>query len=201
MRVPFVGTMLIAGLAAASLSPALAQQPSATYKFMEAVKQRDVNKILDAIEVPGSGLVNTRDPSTGETALHIFTRKRDLQMVRYFLSKKGDANLRDKAGDTPLLIAATIGFVDAEKALIAGGAKVDMTNGSGESPLIRAVQLRDVESVRFLLEAGANPDLRDRVAGRSARDYATADPRGGAILRAIAAAPARSTKPVSGPQL
>jgi len=39
--------------------------------------------------------------------------------------------------------------------------------------------------VKLLLDHGANPDHTDAVAGYSARDYATRDPRARAILKLI----------------
>jgi ankyrin repeat protein len=69
--------------------------------------------------------------------------------------------------------------------LIGLGANIDTTNRAGETALIIAVQQRDVRLAKLLLERGANPDRTDAVAGYSARDYATRDPRARDILKLI----------------
>ncbi len=56
---------------------------------------------------------------------------------------------------------------------------------SGETPLILAVQQRDPAMVRLLLAQGADPKISDRVAGKSARDYAAEDNRAAAILKLL----------------
>jgi ankyrin repeat protein len=62
---------------------------------------------------------------------------------------------------------------------------VDATNRSGETALIVAVQQRDTRLVRQLLDRGADPDHADSVAGYSARDYASRDPRARDIQKLI----------------
>jgi uncharacterized protein len=180
-------------------APAIAQG-SDSYKFLKAVRERDNNTLIDMLAQPDS-VVNTRDSGTGETALHIVIKRRDTQYLSFLLSKKADPNVKSSAGVPPLVDAATIGFAEGEQQLLDHGAKVDLTNGSGETALIRAVQNRDLESVRLLLAAGADPDLRDRIAGRSARDYAAADTRSTAVAKLIAETPRKAPKVISGPKL
>ena len=78
---------------------------------------------------------------------------------------------------------------------------LQLGNGGGETPLIRAVQRRDLGLVRAVLAAGGNPDQTDNVAGMSARDYAKADPRAGAIAKLIDETPKKTVRPVAGPRL
>lgn len=159
-------------LAAAALSaPVGAQMFSEGFEFLKAVKERDGDTVTDTLNKPGSVVVNTRDLSSGETALHIVTRRRDAVWIRFLTQKGANPNIADKGGVTPLVLASNLGFVDGVEALIKAGARVDVANDSGETPLIAAVHRRDVGLVRMLLANGANPDRNDN-SGRSARDYA-----------------------------
>jgi hypothetical protein len=65
-----------------------------------------------------------------------------------------------------------------------------------------AVHNRDAATVRVLLAGGANPAQPDRIAGKSARDYAAEDPRSTAVLKMIDdAKPVKPKGPVAGPSL
>lgn len=63
---------------------------------------------------------------------------------------------------TPLVRAARTGEVDALRALIAAGARVDERDpgGRGWTPLFHAIHKRQAGAVHTLLEAGADPNLR-----------------------------------------
>jgi ankyrin repeat protein len=167
--------LVLAALACACLSAAPARaQFSDSYKFLEAVKKKDGQKVTDFLNEPGTTIVNTRDIVSGETALHIVTQRRDVTWIRFLTQKGADPNVANKKGITPLALAASLGFVEGVDALISAGARVDEPSQTGETPLIAAVHRRDIPMVRMLLQAGANPDRADN-SGRSARDYATLD--------------------------
>ena len=174
-------TALLLGAFAA---PAAAQF-SDSYNFFKAVRERDGAKATSLLAQPGSTLVNARDYDSGDTALHIVTRRRDTPWMGLLLGKGANPNVKDKTGSTPLIVAAEIGFVDGVQLLLARGADPNMTNAQGETALIKAVQLRDASTTRLLLAGGANPDKADSVAGYSARDYAQQDRRAGTIQRLI----------------
>jgi uncharacterized protein len=184
------------------LTPVAAQaQFSPAYNFLKAVKDADGQKTTDAIQKPGSTVINSRDVNTGETALHIVVARRDNTWLGFLLAKGANPNIADNAGNTPLLNAVQLRFEDGVRTLLIGGAQIDKTNGSGETPLIRAVQLRDIGIVRLLVANGANPDKPDTIAGMSARDYAIRDGRTAGLVEALAAAkPAATPKgAVQGP--
>lgn len=164
-------------------SPAQAQF-SDGYKFLDAVRKREGQKVEDALNEPGNALVNSRDVSNGDTALHIVITRRDLIWTRFLIGKGANVNLRNGKGATPLQLAANLGFLDGVEALIAFKADVDQPNDSGETPLISALHRRDIPMIRVLLKAGADPDRADN-SGRSARDYATLDGRGNPLLTEI----------------
>lgn len=160
-------------LAMAVATPAHAQF-SDSYKFLESVRKKEGDKVVDALSVPGTTVINTKDSSTGQTALHIMTQQRDTTWMRYLIAKGANVNARDFKGITPLEIAVGLGFVEGAQVLIGSGAHVDEADATGETPLISAVHRRDALLARVLLQAGANPDRPDN-SGRSARDYVKAD--------------------------
>ena len=198
-------TFLSAFLAPAALAlaaPGVAHaQFSDNYNFLKAVKDRDGQKVTDFIQKPGSTVVNSRDVTTGENALHIVVARRDSSWLGFLLAKGANPNLTDNDGNTPLMDAVQGRFEEGVRTLLANGAQVDKVNGSGETPLIRAVQLRDVAIVRLLVAQGANVDKRDSIAGMSAKDYAARDDRTPGLSDALAAAkPApKASGPVQGP--
>jgi ankyrin repeat protein len=196
LRLAFAALLLTA-----TASPAAAQQQSQSYKFLEAVRKGDGNTVTTMLDQPGQTIINTRDATSGDGALHIVARRGDALYMRYLLARGADANMRDKQGNTPMMIAVETGNGDLIDILRAGHANANLGNGGGETPLIRAVQRRDLGLVRAVLAAGGNPDQTDNVAGMSARDYAKADPRAGAIAKLIDETPKKTVRPVAGPRL
>lgn len=180
-----------------SSAPAMAQF-SDSYNFLKAVRDRDGNKATDLLNDETRRVVNTRDVSTGETALSIVVQRRDETWTRFLLSKGGDPSIADKNGMTPLMHATLLGFIEGATSLIEGGAAVDQSNRRGETALILAVQAKNSNMVRLLVRNGANPDTTDHVAGLSARDYARRDDRTGQMLTLLDAKPDALPAP-SGP--
>ncbi len=193
------GRALAASMVLLLSVPASGQQTfSDSFTFLKAVRERDGDKVTALVAEPGSVVINTRDRSNGEGALHIVVRGRDLNWLAFLLGKGARPDLQSNRGDTPLTLAAQIGWLEGVEQLLARRASVDLPNGRGETALILATQRRDVPLVRLLLSRRADPKRTDNVAGMSALDYAKQDPRAGAVLKLLEAkaAPAR---PVAGP--
>ena len=175
---------LVAGALALLSSPAVAQlRTDNGHDFVDAVEKRDSEKAINLIESHPT-IVDTMNDK-GDTGLIVVIRAADPDWTGFLLRKGADPNAHGAHGDTPLITAAKAGFDEAAPWLLSLGAKVDDTNRSGETALIIAVQQRDLRLVKALLDAGANPDRTDTVAGYSARDYATRDPRARDILKLI----------------
>lgn len=165
---------ILVGVGAVMLAvgvPAQAQRMSEGFEFLKAVKSRDGNKVTTALEKPGTTVINARDVSSGESALHVVVARRDATWLRFLLGKGATPDVADKAGITPLQLASNLGWADGVEILVGAGASIDGSNAAGETPLISAVHRRDVALVRTLLKAGADPERTDN-SGRSARDYA-----------------------------
>lgn len=196
--------LLAAGLIAATVAiPQAAEaQFSDTYKFLEAVRKSDAAAVTKAIEQPGVTPINTKDRSTGETALHIAVSRRDVTWTNYFLNHGSRVDITDAAGRSPLMVAVEKRFAEGVQLLLAKKANPNQGNDSGETPLIRAVQFGDVETVRLLLGAGADPNRKDTVAGMSAIDYAKRDNRIPGLVEILTAnAKVAPAKGVQGPHL
>ncbi len=189
------GTLAVATpFAAGVIAPTAHAQFSDSYNFLKAVKDRKGAEVEKFLGEPGSVIINTRDTTTGATALHIVIERRDATWLGFLLQKGANPNLADKTGKTPLMLATQLSFLEGIDWLIDKKVQIDQTNRAGETALILAVQLRNAESVRSLLKAGANADKRDNRAGYSAREYAKQDGRGSSILSIIEAND-KKTKP------
>ncbi|MDX2211197.1 MAG: ankyrin repeat domain-containing protein [Sphingopyxis sp.] len=183
-------------LAATLLLPtSAAAQFSDSYNFLKAVRERDGAEASKYLNDETTRVINTRDTSSGETALAIVIKNRDLSWTRFLLAKGANPGIADRQGMTPLMHATLLGFTDGAEALLGRGAQVDQANSRGETALILAVQRRDAAMVRMLVKRGANPDKTDHIAGLSARDYAKRDDRTGTML-ALLDAKDETTRPL-----
>jgi uncharacterized protein len=183
MRIGVLGLAMLAVVAPVATQA----QFSDSYNFLKAIRDRDGQKVTDFLNKPGSGavIVNTRDGSTGDGALHIVTKRRDVTWLSFLLAKGANPDMRDASGNTALMLAAQIGFAEGISLLVDRKAQVDLANSRGETPLMRAVQNRDIATVRTLLTAGANPNKADSSSGLTARQYAERDARSAAIVKAM----------------
>jgi ankyrin repeat protein len=198
--------MFVRGMAAAlalavAAAPASGQHYSDGYTFIKAIKDRDGAKVNELVSEPGTTVVNAKDAGTGEAALHILVRGRDYTWLNFILARGARPDIQNSRGETPLAIAAQIGWLEGAQLLLSRRASVDLANGRGETPLILAVQRRDPAMVRLLLSKGANPSKTDNAAGYSAFDYAKQDPRAAAILRILEMSVVKPANPAAGPKL
>lgn len=187
-------------LAAMAAGPALAQF-SDSYSFLKAVRDGDPTETQKYLDKPGAPALNSRDPATGETALHILVKRHDTSWLPVMLARGAQTEIRDNNGDTPLMMAATLSDPEAIRLLLDYHANVNTADGQGETPIIVAVQHRDLPTIRLLMASGADPRRADHITGKSARDYAQEDSRGGAtILKMLdQAKPAAGSATVAGP--
>ena len=102
-------------------SPAAAQF-SEGFKFLEAVKKKEGQEVTDMLAEGSPNLVNTRDVTSGETALHIVTQRRDLTWMQFMIGKGANVNARDVRGVSPLVLACNLNFVEGVDVLVAAGA-------------------------------------------------------------------------------
>jgi ankyrin repeat protein len=194
-----MGARILAAMIGLALAqPALAQF-SDSYKFLEAVRKKEAETVIAFVEAPGTTPINTRDRTTGETALLITIGRKDSQWTAYLLRHGARSDIAASDGRFPLMRAVELRFLDGIDLLLASKANVNQTNSKGETALMRAVQLKDIGMVRTLIANGADPNKRDSLTGMSAKDYAERDARIPGMLEALAAAKPVVAKPVQGP--
>ena len=172
---------LAVALAVAAV-PATAQQFSESYNYLKGIRERDGAAVTAIVATPNPAVINARDTSTGEGALHILVRGRDLTWLSFIIAKGARVDLQSNDGSTPLILASQLGWYEGAELLLSRRANPNLGNSRGETPLIFAVQRRDLTMVRLLRSNGANPNQTDNVAGYSAIDYARQDRRAAAIL-------------------
>lgn len=87
----------------------------------------------------------------------------DESLIQFFVNEcKGDVNVKDSYGSTPLHYAASKSNVTAIKELLkCDGINVDATDASGSTPLHCAATEGNVEIVEALLEAGSDSREKD----------------------------------------
>lgn len=189
MRKP---TLFAAIALALTAVPAAGQSYSDGFTFLKGVRERDAATVQNLVSTPNPAVVNYREASSGEGALHILVRGRDLTWLSFMLGRGARPDLQSNDGTTPLVLAAQIGWVAGAEQLLARGANPNLANSQGETPLMFAVRRRDLAMVRLLVGQRADPNQTDNVTGHSALDYARQDPRAAVILRELEQARPRS---------
>lgn len=144
--------------------------------------------------------VNAREQWRGQTALMWAAAQSRPQMVKFLIEQGAEVNARSairewprkvtaepraqnrpSGGLTALLFAAREGCVECARALVEGGADIDMADPDNISPLLMATLNARWDVAAYLIEAGANPNKWDTW-GRAPL-YATVDyhtvPHGG----------------------
>jgi len=174
---------------------------SPAFRFLKAVRERDGTVATEMTAAPGSTVVNSREGASGDGALHILVRGRDLTWLGFMLNRGARPDLENNDGATALLLAAQIGWREGAERLLAARANPNVANNQGETPLIYAVRRFDSTMVRLLMAAGANPDQTDSLSGNSALDYARQDRRGQALIPLLERQQPRPDRPVQGPPI
>ncbi len=187
-------------VAVVALAVPAAAQFSDSYNFIKAVKDKDIGAARKILDTPGTTVVNVRDRDTDDTALHIVTRRADAGWLVFLLQAGANANVRDREGNSPLMLATQGRFAEGVRILVLVKAQIDLANRLGETPLLKAVQNRDPVVAKMLIDGGANPDLTDNT-GTTARSFADNDPRSGAVARLLKDIPVRNARKVQGPSI
>jgi uncharacterized protein len=121
--------------------------------FFRAVQSDDASTVTALVKRGFDP--NTRDPK-GENALYLALREPSLKVVAALLAApKTDVDARNKADESPLMLAALRGHTSIAQALIDKGADVNKT---GWTPLHYASTSGHVEIIRLLLENHAYID-------------------------------------------
>lgn len=125
------------------------------------------------------------DPD-GTTPLHYAVRDQDVAQVRALL-REIPANVQNRYGVTPLVLAVEGGNLEIVNALIAAGADVNHALPEGETVLMTAARTGNVAVLEALLRRDARLEVRDGFYGETALIWATAADHGGAVRALLGA--------------
>lgn len=117
-------------------------------RMRQAVLAGDINTVEKILQ-SHSDRANERDPS-GDTLLHMATRKGDQQMVNVLLQYGADVEAKNDRDETPLEIAACEGSASIMRTLLSKGAKIR----DPRMLLRRAAWGGHVDVAQILLERG-----------------------------------------------
>ncbi|MDD5175687.1 MAG: ankyrin repeat domain-containing protein [Sterolibacterium sp.] len=122
--------------------------------MLEAVITKDRGKIYHLLQ---RGMdVNTTDRS-GNTLLMMAARNDDHSMVEFLLRNNANSLIKNKYGDSALMLASLRGNLKSVIALVAAGAEIDP---EGWTPLIYAAFEGHAEIVRYLLTKDVDIDAQ-----------------------------------------
>lgn len=162
-------------------SPGSSSQPYTAQTYAAFVRQQSADLLLaggvvaDAPALAGLDRTNAlaallrRDPALGAAtdangrgALHYAVQGGSLDAVKILLAHRAPKEARDRAGQTPLMLALANRRLADVAALVAAGASVIATNNSGQTALHVAVGTGgDTNLLAALLAAGADVNARD----------------------------------------
>jgi len=156
------------------------ESPNADGQTALMVLARTSNTDAARLLIRHGANVNARERWRGQTALMWAAARGQPAMVRLLLRYHADPNVRSEydthqrqvtaeprvqarptGGFTPLIYAARQGCLECAKALVEGGAQIDMTDPDGETPLLMATQNFHFDLAAYLLKKGANPNQWD----------------------------------------
>ena len=124
--------------------------------------------------------VNAAEAWRGQTALIWAAAQKQPDMIRLLLKHKANPNARSQVAEwdrqvsqekrrqyrpfgglTALMYAAREGCADCARALVEGGADIDLPGYRGITPLIMAIDNLNFDTAAYLLDAGASLDVWD----------------------------------------
>lgn len=128
--------------------------------LVTAARSGDVERVKKELE--GGAVIDAPDSSGGRSALHWAAREDKTEVIAVLLEKGAKVEVKDRAGKTPLCIAAESGKGASVKLLLAAKADVDSTDRLGGTPLMWASALGSPETVGLLIEANAKINVADK---------------------------------------
>lgn len=90
--------------------------------------------------------------------IHKSSLSGEIDKVLVYIQNKGDLDVRDKKGNTPLMYAVSSKNIRLMDILISNGADVNIKNNKGQTALDMAYEDNYFEGFKLVLEHGADPE-------------------------------------------
>ena len=173
--------------------------PEATQALLAAAADSEGDDILAALEQGADPLVKDED---GNTVLMLavmgnFFGDEGEKAIDALLKAKVPIDVKNKAGQTALMLASREGQADNVQLLIARGAKINERDSDGWTPLMLAAYNGQTSAADLLLKAKADFKVKDSKGVWDALMIALSEGRGGVAEKLIEAGAVIPTGPVS----
>uniref|UniRef100_UPI00358F8D96 ankyrin repeat and EF-hand domain-containing protein 1 n=1 Tax=Myxine glutinosa TaxID=7769 RepID=UPI00358F8D96 len=131
-------------------------------KLLHCVLLNQTAEVVKLVSRGVPGLVNLREPCSGQAALHRAATLGTLEMLQQFLSLGADVDIRDRNGHTALMVAAELGRTDVVSTLLSSGAttKARDAQGCGVTQYCMYPTQHHVTCLELVLEHNANPNTK-----------------------------------------
>ena len=128
--------------------------------LLRAARMRATEAVLVLL---ASGADVNHQNKAGNTVLHVLARAREVpsDLLRAVLTQDAELELKNRAGETPLVTAIEHGSVDMVAELISAGADISVRRARGH-PLLNTLiscDAQDLAKLELLLKAGADPGI------------------------------------------
>uniref|UniRef100_A0A8C4QS59 Ankyrin repeat and EF-hand domain containing 1b n=1 Tax=Eptatretus burgeri TaxID=7764 RepID=A0A8C4QS59_EPTBU len=129
-------------------------------KLLQCVLMNQTAEVVKLISRGVPGLVNLREPHSGQTALHRAATMGTLEMLQQLLILGADVDIRDKKGRTALMDAVELGRTDVTSTLLSSGAttKARDVQGCGVVQYCMYPTQHHITCLEMVLEYKANPN-------------------------------------------
>jgi ankyrin repeat protein len=124
------------------------------FAYTQEIDADDKLHLMEIILNKRPKFINDRNQPELRTALHVAVLKRMMDAVQLLLERDVDINVKDKAGNSVVHIAAENGFIDILVLLLNHpDVKVNEKNAKGYTPLLLASQADRAECCKLLMRA------------------------------------------------
>ena len=161
-------------LAALLTIAVLVTLPAGADELTDAAMRGDLTQVRTIL---ATGAVDVDEPRTdGSTALHWAVQRDDLRLIELLLDAGANITVANRAGVTPLRLAAINGSAAAIGLLLDSGVEVnEPLTEHGDTALMMAARTGVVDAVSLLLERGADIDAVESWGGTTALMWAISE--------------------------
>ena len=129
-----------------------------TRSFYEAILKNDSDMIMEVLETKDISSLNL---AGGISPLHFCAWQGKTEVLKIFLNKGLQPNLRDESNRTALHMAAWSGNPEAAQLLLDRNASIDLLNNDGATPAMEAARIGNPGTLDLLLASGAEVNATD----------------------------------------